>query len=417
MNTVLKEIIRRLIKKSPMYCMAKQRLLSSFSYKTLQEAVESAIRNVPYYHTYGEHLKIPFSIKCFPILYKKDIVGNETSFISKCSFKPFLSRKETGGSTGCSLELFYSPSVIFKKDVITDYAFSLIGKELVIGVLRGQRPDKGKLWQIINNKYVLLSSYSLSENNLDEYLKVIREYHINCLHVYPSAIYILAKLIKNKYGKADLPELRGILSSSETLSIENKRLIKEVFPNIKIVDLYGHNELVCTAIAEDNGFYHFFPNYGYVEFIDTGETTNGHRIAEIVATSVMNKTMPLIRYATEDYVELDEAGNVISIVGRESDFVVNKNKELVPCIVVTRTCSMKNVMNFQYYQDTIGELVFRVVVNQEFDETDKRFLLEDMDASFCGKVECRIEIVQTIEKTKAGKQRRLIQKLNIDEYK
>ena len=69
MNTVLKEIIRRLIKKSPMYCMAKQRLLSSFSYKALQESVESAIRNVPYYHTYGEHLKIPFSIGLF-LIYK-----------------------------------------------------------------------------------------------------------------------------------------------------------------------------------------------------------------------------------------------------------------------------------------------------------------------------------------------------------
>lgn len=417
MKIETKERIRQIIRKSPIYHKTEKILLSPFDKDRLQESVEKAIQNVPYYKAYKAYLKRPFSIESFPILHKKDIVGYEKYFISKYSFRPFLSRKETGGSTGCSLELFYSPDLIVKKNVIADYAFSLIGENMVIGVLRGQSPKNGKIWQKINSKYILLSSYSLSDRNIDNYLKVLQEEHINCLHVYPSSLFIFAKLIKNKYGKVDLPNLKGILSSSEIFSPENKCLIQEVFPNVKIIDLYGQNEQVCAAIAEDRGCYHFFKNYGYVEFVNTGEMINGHHIAEIVATSIMNTTMPFIRYATEDYVELDEVGNVVSIIGRESDFIVNNDNILTPCIVVTRTCSMKNVTNFQYYQDTEGELVFKVVVNQDFEKKDIQYLLEDMNTSFNGKMNCKVEIVKTIERTKIGKQKRLIQKLNLNKYK
>lgn len=409
--------MKNLIKYTPMYALIRKSQLAPYSPVHLQNAVLEAIKNVPFYNGYDKYIKSPFSIKDFPILCKKDILGNETLLISKRAFKAFLSRKETGGSTGYSLKLFYSPSVIIEKEVIPNYAFSLIGWNLRIATLRGQRPANGKLWQATGNGNIILSSYQLSEDNLDEYLKILRERHISCLHVYPSSLFILARLIKCKYGKVCLPDLKGILASSEIFSVENKKLVKEVFPGVKIIDFYGHNELACCAIAENDGFYHFFKNYGYVEFIETGETVNGNRIAEIVATSIMNTAMPFIRYATEDYVELDKDGNVVSIIGRTSDFVVNADGALTPCIVVTRDRSMMNISNFQYYQSIEGELTFRIVVNQEFNQIDQQYLLEDMNESFNGRMVCKVEIVNSIERTKAGKQKRLVQELNLNKYK
>lgn len=417
MNNKQKENIRHLLKFSPIYHTTLKKLFAPFYEQTLYNTVIKAIQNVPFYKEYTKYIRQPFSIKELPIIRKKDIMGREREMVSKHVCSLFLSRKETGGSTGFSLELFYSPSVIIKKDVIPNYAFSVIGEKLHIATLRGQRPQNGATYQNIGRGNIILSSYLLSEKTIDEYLSLLKKYRINCLHVYPSSLSIMTRLIKSKYGKANLPDLKGILASSEIFSREEKKLVQEVFPGIKLVDLYGHNELACCAVAIDNGYFKFFPNYGYVEFIDTNERVNGHIIAEIVATSIMNTTMPFIRYGTEDYVELDEEGNVVSIIGRTSDFVINCEGKLTPCILSTRSRSMQNVTNFQYYQPQKGVLIYRVVVNDKFNDIDKKFILEDMNQSFNGLMKCEVAIVTCIERNQNGKQKRLVQDVDLKDYK
>ena len=417
MNIVLKEFIRRCFIMNPIYQIEKKHFNEDIDGATLQNIITKAIKNVPYYYQYNNLVNEKFSLNDFPIIRKRDIMGHESEMVSKKTIRSLLQKAETGGSTGMSLELYYSPTFIIKKQVATDYAFSLIGEDLNVALLRGQRPAEGKIFQKVNNKQILLSSYLLSEDNIDEYIKLLKEYHINCLHVYPSSLSIFIRLIKAKYGTIELPDLKGILSSSEIFSREEKELTKEVLPNVNIVDYYSQNESACCAISVDSGFYRFFSRFGFVEFVDTGERINGNRIAEIVATSVMNTTMPFIRYATDDYVELDDNNNVVSIIGRTSDFVVNKAEQLSPCIVVTRTCSMVNVTNFQFYQPEAGCLIFRVVVNKNFTDKDKNYLIEDMDSSFNGKMDCDVDVVDSIPRTKAGKQKRLIQDIEISKYK
>lgn len=411
MNISIKEHIRTLLKLTPSYLKAKKNI-DSTDKKNLLKFLRSAVKNVPYYNSIISKPYNDISIENFPIIRKSMIMGNESSFVSKHFCKTFLSSKETGGSTGKSLTLYYSKDALIKKNVYSDYAFSMIGKNLNIAMLRGIKPEGGKLFEKIKSDYHILSAYQLTSDTLDEYLQYIRNNHINCLHVYPSAISIMARLIKNKYGEANIPELKGILSSSEIFSAKEKQLVKEVFGNITIVDFYSQNELSCCALSVDNGFYHFFESFGHVEFMETGEKINGNRICEIISTGFLNKAMPLIRYATDDYVELDENNNVVSIIGRTSDFVYNINNELAPCIINTRDISMSNVTNFQYYQPKIGSLIFRIMVTPNFTEQDRRHLLEDMDNSFNGKMNCDVVVVDTIEKTKRGKQLRLISEVN-----
>lgn len=417
MKITQKENIRKLLRYTPTYRKLKITLLSPFDEELLQKAILKAIKNVPFYKEYSQYLSTPFSIESFPIIRKKDLISKEELLVSRKSLKPLLTQVETGGSTGVSLKLFRSPQDIIKENVFVDYAFSLIGGNLRIAVLRGQKPANNLFYERVNKYKIILSTYLLSEDTLDDYLKLLRENDIDCLHVYPSSLSLLARLVKTKYGQVDLPRLRGILSSSEIFSQKERELINEVFPNIKIIDYYGHNELACCAFSIDGGFYHFFEGYGFVEFLETDERVNGNRIAEIIATSIMNTTMPFIRYGTEDYVELDSQGRVVSIIGRSSDFVVNKKKKLVPCIVLTRNKSLQEVINFQYYQPSEGELIFRVVVTDKFSELDTRFILEDLNSSFLELMDCKVSVVDSIEKTRTGKQKRLIQEINIDNYK
>ena len=379
MNIFIKEIIRSWLKYLPQYRKTRASI-NECSCTSLTDFLTKAVANVPYYHSHCSLKEREISLSDFPIIRKDDIQGNEDLFVSKHYFKFFLTPYETGGSTGKSLSLYYSKSALIKKNAFYDYALSLIGDNLNIAMLRGVMPKQGALFEQVKRNYHIMSSYLLTSETIDEYLNYLRIHKISCLHVYPSTISIMARLIKNKYGIADLPELKGILSSSEILSLLEKKLIREVFGNIKIVDFYSQNELACCAISVNEGMYSFFNSFGHVEFVDTGE-----------------------------YVEVDKNNNVVSIIGRTSDFVYNKKGESAPCIINTRTVSMKNVTNFQYYQPCIGTLVFKVIVTDEFSDSDRQNLLDDMNMSFNGLMDCSVEVVVNIERTKRGKQLRLIQ--------
>lgn len=417
MNAYFKNFLRHLFKLTGCYRTFYKNLDNPLSNDELFSKVRRAIENVPFYSGYERYLTVPFSIKNLPFISKSDIVGKERRFISKKATKFLMQKVETGGSTGTSLALFYSIRTLILNDAVAQKAFEEIGNNLTVGFLRGTRPANGRLCQKVNRHLSIFSSYMLSEDTIDEYLRLFKDRHISCLHVYPSSLMILARLIKNKYGVVDLPDLKGILSSSEIFSKADKQYVSEVFPNVTIVDYYSHNECAVAAYSVNDGFYNFYSQFGYVEFLPTGETSNGNSVAEIIATSIMNEDMPLIRYCTEDFVELDSNNNVVAIIGRTSDFVVTKDKKLAPCIISTRAKSMENVLNFQYYQMQEGKLIFRVVTNEKFNDSDIIYLTEDLQTSFNNRVDCEVSIVKSIDRTKAGKQKRMIQTLDINRYK
>lgn len=383
----------------------------------VHSSILAAINNVPYYKRYEQLYHSLSDFKELPIIRKADIMGREKEFVSKKACKLLLQKKETGGSTGLSLELFYSHLSIINKVAFSDFLFSRCGKSKNIATLRGNRPKEDKIIEVIDSSSIILSSYKLNKENLDVYIDALNRYKIDCLHVYPSSLSVFARLLKQRKEKISLPYLKKVIASSEIFSKEDKCFVKELFPDVHIIDFYGHNELACAAISIDNTPYRFIPAYGYVEFIETGEfTPQGNRIAEIVATSILNSDMPFIRYATDDYVELDKEGNPISIIGRTSDFIVNKKGQIQPCIISTRTKSMENVIAFQYYQERIGELIYKIKVSDDYSSENQKYLLEDLNTSFSD-MDCRIQIVDEIEKTARGKQLRMIQKINLNDYK
>ena len=416
MNYKRKQFFKSLLRYTPLYRKTTNSILQQESNDfILKEHIYQYIEEVPYYHKYKNISEDFFDINKFPILRKPDIQGHETEFVSTKVNKHLLFREKTGGSTGWSLTLYRNYHDIILSLAYVNYMYSLIGKKLRIAVLRGNKPKEG-LFERISSKKIILSSYSLSPDSLETYLDILRKYRISCIHAYPSSISILARLIKNKYGSILLPDLKGILTSSEIFSKEEKLLVSEVFPNVKIVDFYGMSERCCCAYSIGLGYYHFIQNYGFTEFINTGEKNGDNNIAEIVATSIMNTTMPFIRYGTDDYVEIDKNGNIIAIIGRSSDFVINKNNDIVPCIIIARNESKKNVLNFQYYQDSPGQLVYRVVVNNNFTQEEKKMLEDDLTNSFDNKMTCKVVVVSSIERTISGKQKRLIQKLDLSNY-
>lgn len=412
------EHIRSLLTHWPGIARTQRKLLADFDPKLLERAVKRAIRDIPFYKDYAQYISNgTFDITRFPIIRKPDIKGHTRELVSKRIPKYFRVMKRTAGSTGIPLDVYYSPRLFIEKDLIVQHLFGLFGKGQRIALLR-DHTSTGEIIESVGAKHWLLSPYFLSTQNLDKYLDILQQLHINVLHVYPSAITILARLIKDKYGTCPVKGIRGIFASSESFDRDEKKIVKEVFPEAHLIDFYGHNELACNASAEDFGYFHFYMNFGYVEFLPTGDTLpNGNMICEIVATSVLNRTMPLIRYGTQDCVEMDKDGNIVSIYGRTSDFIVTKQGDVVPCLFLTRPSSTLNVINRQYYQPEPGKLITRVVVNDKYTEADRISMLEDMQRSFKDKMDCDVVIVPSIERGGRSKQKRLVQDVDIHLYR
>lgn len=419
-----KSIVRNLIRLSPFY----RKLSNDFgkgnysqpeSNPLLKKILKHAVKNTPYYRNTmaGAVKQQGISLDLFPYIKKTDVIGKEKEFISDKALSFMLMKKSTGGTSGLSLNLQKDFTSIIAETFFTDQIFSLISpvKTQKIAILRAIKPENG-LFEY-NHPLLILSSYDINAETTKKYLSLLKEYKIDCLHAFPSSLAVWCKYINDLKEPLKLPDLKGIVTSSETITKEDKKLIMRTFPNAKLIDIYGQNEHVALAYAVDHGPYHFVNQYSVVEFLDSGNTFEGNKVFEIIGTNFYNKSMPLIRYQTEDYAEIDSKGKVLSILGRSQDIIINNKEELVPCILSMRPNTLQNVINYQYYQEKPGELYFRAVGNHKFNIEDQKAIEKDIFSSFGGKVKPIISKVEAIERLPNGKQKRLVQKLNLNLYR
>lgn len=424
MNIKIKESVRDLVRFTPRYFRTRHKLADAFSFDKVEAAVRDALNHVPYYieHDYSSFLPNDgerFELGRFPVLSKDDVLGREIDFVSNCYCKYFLREEKTGGSSGKTMKLYYSPTLSIDRTVFPNMIYEkYVGEKVQLALLRGITPSGGRLYERVGGHRVVLSSQQMSLNNIGQYLKVLNDEKITCLLAYPSALIVFAGYIKDSNAKVQLPHLKAIMASSEIFTVEDKKYVKEAFNDITVIDYYSMSEFAAAAYSVDFGPYQFNNNYGYVEFLPTEhKTPQGNSIAKIIATSIMNSTMPLIRYDTGDLAEVDGAGNVVSIVGRVNHFAVNKSNSLVPCIVIFSNEPIKNVKQYQYYQDSPGVLELRVIPKDGFTNDDKLSLKADMEKCFHDTMDCVIKVVDSLEIASVGKLKRMIQKLDISEYR
>ena len=365
--------------------------------------------NVPYYTYIFKENKIELPLKNIkeieriPILTKEIIKRNYKDLISK---EKIPSRTlNTGGSTGEPLKLLKSKINLIKEEVFLDYYMKELGLNSFKcrkAIIRGEYPKEGISEKIGNN--LILSSYLITENTIKDYILKLEKFNPEIIHVYPSSIYMIAKIIDEKKLKINLPRLKLIFSSSEIFYLEQKKLVNKVF-KCKIFDLYGNTE---NTVHATNLFpeisYHFNDFYSYVELIDN----------EIISTSFNDLTMPLIRYKTGDEVEvIDNEGSFV-IKGRVQDYIYGYNNEKYPVVGIIfgqHFSSFQDIDNFQIKQEKIGEIEFLVQSENKLSKEKEEEISRILEKGTNNNLKVSIKYVNTLERTKRGKYRFLIQSI------
>lgn len=419
MNTTykIKYWLRKLATLSPIYRNEYKSISFEFdesvNLKRFEKIVNYAIKNVPYYKDYGKYINGQFNPKHLPIIRKEDLVNNTYDFISNEFNRNRLFHTSTGGTTGVSTNIYSSQTDLTRITAYRDYVFNIAQlKKPIICSLGEHDLKQNQTHKFFGNK-LMLSPSNINKDTIDYYLKLIQDYKVNILHCYPSSLLILCKLLENRNHSLGIKE---IVVSSEIFSNEVRDLAYKIFPNSIIINFYGQTEFLALGIGINSEPIRFFNNLSYIEFIDTGMINNGNKIAEIVATNLSKKSMPLIRFAMGDYVEIDSNNNVINIIGRTSEFLIDKNGHPLPCIVVNRPHTMDNVIIAQYYQDTVGEFLYKIVVNEKFKEFELKAIEDDIYLEFGDNIKGSVVIVDDVERSERGKHKKLIQKLDISLY-
>lgn len=418
----------RLLQESQWWSREK---LEEYQMRQLEKLLKHAYTHVPYYRNvfYERGLK-PKDIQRkedlikLPILTKEIIRNNLHDLLAQNAPKKEFFLVKTSGSTASPLSFFWHKKMTISKEEafiwtiynIAGYKFNEKRLELT------WERSNDRLWRYNPIERVLkLSAFTLNEEILRSYLNLINKFRPKVLKSIPSNLVVLADFVQKK--KISTPaSIKIILSVSEMVYPWQRQLIEQVF-KCRLFTFYGQNERVALATeCEVSSAYHIFPEYGITEIIgcDDLPVRNDGAKGRIIGTGFSNYAMPFIRYETGDIGLLSDKRCTCgrnypllkSIEGRENEYLVSKSGHLIPITSVSYSSIMKNVKQFQFYQDTKGKILLKLVPLPHFTRDDAREILNDLKSEIKD-IDVKIEYTDIIHRTERGKYKYIIQKLPI----
>lgn len=309
-----------------------QQQKESWQGEQLHLMIKHCRESVPYYQRlfseYGLHeqdFTHPQDVTKLPVLTKAVLKQNIDLFRSSTG-RAFLTQ-QTSGSTGTPLRL-----------EVDEYTYKLamalvVDHEETNGVPFGSRRATfaGRMIKPAENLTPPFSRFNKAENQ-----RLFSSYHLNAktfpcyanelkafspveLIGYPSAISDLA----NHYLLSGVsPEFRlsAVVTNSETLLDWQRDVIESVF-NCPVFDYYGTAEYVTFASQNADRIYQVSPLLGITE-------TAGPDGDLLLATSLTNRAMPLLRYELGDTAVAAHGNStgpvyeIERITGRIDDYVI-----------------------------------------------------------------------------------------------
>jgi phenylacetate-CoA ligase len=340
--------------------------------------------------------------------------------------------RQTSGSSGRPpLRIYLDRDRSVREMAFLHHIWSRIGYKLGDGraILRdygGHRPTTRRKWRYDPAlRELWLSPFDMRDEVMDRYLELLHRYNVRWLYGVPFAIATLASHIVHR-GWRPPASFRGVLPASETLFESQRRRIAEAFGGCPVLAFYGLSERAAIAgeLPQMPGTYAFEPLYGFTELIDEDgkPITRPGRRGRIVSTGFISQAMPLIRYDTGDYGELaalPSAQNgyklhVNSVNSRWSqEFVFGRNGEPISVISLDPENYAGVIREYQYYQDTLGKVVLRVVPYPGIGIDRLEAVLPPMRERVLDVMEIVVEAVSQIPAGRTGKRAFVDQRLKL----
>lgn len=365
-------------------------------------------------------IKTADDLRRIPILTKEEVRGAGLDLLSRGYTTEGLQHAKTGGSTGKSLELYYTEECSEMRNGCARRHDRWTGWEPgePIAACWGNpclpKTLKKRLKQWLIQPMLYLDTMSVSDGAIVEFAAAWRQIQPTLLFGHAHSLYILACSLE----RLEIDDLRprGILSSSMMLIPSERKIIEEVF-GVPVIDRYGCEEVSLIACeCECHEGLHLNIDHLFIEFVnEEGMPVANGESGKIVVTDLINKAMPLVRYQVEDMgVPTDRKCScgrglplMEEVTGRVADFLIKRDHSRVAGIslienTLTRFAGLEQM---QIIQEDVDLFVVRLVIGPAYTEQTKIDLIVYLQSVFGHDVQVNIVLLEEIRPEKNGKYR------------
>lgn len=250
------------------------------------------------------------------------------------------------------------------------------------------------------------NAMNLSEEKLEECVKIIIDNDIHYIYGYASSIFLLAKYVMEK-GLHDKVSIHACFPTSEILSDIYRMTIVNAF-GCRIDDSYGANDggIVAHKLDNEKGFK---VSYNCIVQIKDSFDSNKNQGTALL-TDVTNMVFPFIRYELGDILELGDSYNdyhngqvLTKVVGRTSDIISLENGRTLTSPGFTILFKDLNVKGYRIFKSNPLEMTLEIVKLPGYTETEEQLIIDTMHKHAGNDVKIIINYKDEIVTRKNGK--------------
>ncbi len=393
-----------------------------------------AVRRVPYYQQQwadrrrqGDSSSAEM-LENWPLLSKETVRSNPKAFLADRVNLRSQIVEHTSGTTGKPVTLWMSRNAVRQWYALFEarwrgwYGISrrdrwgILGGQLVASFAQATPPYW--VWNASLHQ-LYFSSYHITPRNTSDYINAIRDHKLVYLLGYASSLYSLAQLALEQ--NLPIPPQRIVISNAEPLYAHQREIISQAF-QCPVVDTYGLSENICAASECNQGKLHLWPEVGVIEiFKDTvDQPATPGMVGRIIATGLLNPTMPLIRYQVGDrsamYGEDQHCACgrnmpiLSSIEGRMDDVILTTDGRRIGRLDPVFKSDL-HVREAQIIQESRGVLRVKIVPAPEFNNQNGEEIIQRLQDRV-GSMKILLEKVESIPRSANGKFRAVVSKID-----
>lgn len=397
------------------------------------ELLSAAADHVPYYReTWSTQQKTAARagrIEELPLLDKQLIRSTPKDFLrtDKKARPQFV--YHTSGSTGTPIATYWSAYEMRKSMAIREARSTrwasvsfLSPRATFSGRLVEPEPTSTGPFYRFNavEKQVYLSAFHLRPETAADYARAFRKHDLQWGTGYAVSFYVLARFIVEQ-GLPPL-QLKAVITTSEKLTREMRKTMQQAY-GCRIFEEYGSVENSFFASECEAGQLHVSPDVGLVEILrPDGSPCLPGEVGEVVATGFLRTHQIFVRYRIGDLAcwapEPCSCGRAMpviqDVIGRLEDIVVGRDgRKLVRFHAVFT--NQPHIKEGQVIQEARDRIILRVVTTSEFSYSDRCDLIARTARRVGPGIEIRVEPVESIGRSKAGKFKAVISLLSAEE--
>lgn len=368
------------------------------------------------YSVFNDELTLK-DIKKLPIIKKENLRTNIDDIRTIEVEKAIVSK--TGGTTGKSLEVYYTKNDMQERFAILDHFRSKFGYKLGKrtawfsgkDILTPKDINKNRYWKTdILYRVRYYSTFHIQMKTVLYYLNNLVKFDPEYLVGFPSSMKDIAKYAIANDIEYTGKSLKAIFPTAESLDT-NSRKILETFFKAPVLNQYASSEGAPFITECSTGNLHLELQSGVFEVLD-----NNNRDAakgRLIITSFTTHGTPLIRYDIGDDIELQEGtcncGNnsplVKQIIGRSADYIFsNETGKIYLGNISNATKDVRGIQKFQVIQTNLNKVKVLVVKDQaSFTPKEEKKFLKNLTDRFGSAMEIELNYLHDIDKEKSGK--------------